>query len=314
MAKSIYLGVAGTAHKVKKMYTSIDGKARKVKKGYIGVNGVARQFYSAGYGDAPEGTYALNADADAMIYSIDPNTMINLGTVASGLAPIVGRGTRAQTVMMAAGGCAGEYVLSALETVDVDDSLVKKWRTGIVNPKTGVVSAIFETQAGLPIRGCISDYIITAGSPAYGVERYNVIFRDPQTFAQLRTADLTFDNAGISANMGGAPVGGNDKVLYLVHPKKRTSSLQDYYLEKYDVNTLARQASVNLDRYLQYSAVGTPDIAVNGSLYVYFRQTCPNDYIRVTTMQRDPNTLALISELTGIGQWWSSLVDVHSVK
>ena len=81
MAKSIYLGVAGTAHKVKKMYTSIDGKARKVKKGYIGVNGVARQFYSAGYGDAPEGTYALNADADAMIYSIDPNTMINLGTV-----------------------------------------------------------------------------------------------------------------------------------------------------------------------------------------------------------------------------------------
>lgn len=46
MAKSTYLGVAGTAHKVKKMYVGIAGKARKVKKGYIGVNGVARQFYA----------------------------------------------------------------------------------------------------------------------------------------------------------------------------------------------------------------------------------------------------------------------------
>ena len=46
MAKSTYLGISGTAHKVKRIYTGIDGKARKVKKGYIGVNGVARQFYS----------------------------------------------------------------------------------------------------------------------------------------------------------------------------------------------------------------------------------------------------------------------------
>ena len=45
MAKGIYIGESGLAHKVKSMYIGVDGKARKVKKAYIGVNGVARLFY-----------------------------------------------------------------------------------------------------------------------------------------------------------------------------------------------------------------------------------------------------------------------------
>ena len=46
MAKGMYIGQGGIAHKVKKMYVSPDGMARKVKKGYVGVGGVARPFFS----------------------------------------------------------------------------------------------------------------------------------------------------------------------------------------------------------------------------------------------------------------------------
>lgn len=48
MAKKVYIGVGGTARKVKKMYFGVDGKARKVKKAYIGVGGKARPFWTGG--------------------------------------------------------------------------------------------------------------------------------------------------------------------------------------------------------------------------------------------------------------------------
>lgn len=48
MSKAAYMGVGGTARKVKKMYIGVNGVARKVKKAYIGVGGVARLFYSSG--------------------------------------------------------------------------------------------------------------------------------------------------------------------------------------------------------------------------------------------------------------------------
>ena len=47
MSKGMYVGVNGTAHKIKKAYVGVDGVARKVKKGYIGINGVARLVYSS---------------------------------------------------------------------------------------------------------------------------------------------------------------------------------------------------------------------------------------------------------------------------
>ena len=46
MAKQSYIGIDGTARKVKNMYIGIDNVARKIKKAYIGINGVARLFYS----------------------------------------------------------------------------------------------------------------------------------------------------------------------------------------------------------------------------------------------------------------------------
>ena len=41
-----YIGIGGTARKVKGIYIGVDGVARRVKKAYIGVDGVARLCYS----------------------------------------------------------------------------------------------------------------------------------------------------------------------------------------------------------------------------------------------------------------------------
>lgn len=47
MAKGMYIGIGGTAKKIKKAYVGIDGVARKIKKAYIGIGGVARPFFSS---------------------------------------------------------------------------------------------------------------------------------------------------------------------------------------------------------------------------------------------------------------------------
>jgi hypothetical protein len=39
----VYIGVSGTARKIKTEYIGVSGVARKIKRAYIGVNGVARQ-------------------------------------------------------------------------------------------------------------------------------------------------------------------------------------------------------------------------------------------------------------------------------
>lgn len=46
MPKAGYIGVDGTARKIKKGYFGVDGAARKIRKGYIGVGGVARPCWS----------------------------------------------------------------------------------------------------------------------------------------------------------------------------------------------------------------------------------------------------------------------------
>lgn len=55
MGGKLYVGVSGTATKVKKLYVGVNGIARKVKKLYVGVNGIARKVFSSGisyYGTA----------------------------------------------------------------------------------------------------------------------------------------------------------------------------------------------------------------------------------------------------------------------
>lgn len=47
MAKGIYLGIAGTARKVKKLFAGVNGTARKVKKVYVGVGGAARLVWTS---------------------------------------------------------------------------------------------------------------------------------------------------------------------------------------------------------------------------------------------------------------------------
>ena len=47
MSKGLYVGVDGTARKVKTVYVGVDGVARKVKAAYVGVDGVAKKFFPA---------------------------------------------------------------------------------------------------------------------------------------------------------------------------------------------------------------------------------------------------------------------------
>lgn len=77
MAKTIYIGVANKARKVKRLYIGINGKARKVKKGYIGIGGKAKLFYRSGYGNCPDGLFAISAflaDNDSNIQHLDVST------------------------------------------------------------------------------------------------------------------------------------------------------------------------------------------------------------------------------------------------
>ena len=45
MGKNAYMGIGGSARKIKQVYIGVDGVARAVKKGYIGIDGIARAFY-----------------------------------------------------------------------------------------------------------------------------------------------------------------------------------------------------------------------------------------------------------------------------
>lgn len=45
MGKNVYMGIGGSARKIKQVYIGVDGVARAVKKGYIGIDGIARAFY-----------------------------------------------------------------------------------------------------------------------------------------------------------------------------------------------------------------------------------------------------------------------------
>jgi len=74
---SVYVGIAGKAHSIKKLYVGVGNAARKVKKAYIGVGGVARLFYRAGYGNCPGGLYAVSntlGSVDTNIQYIDTET------------------------------------------------------------------------------------------------------------------------------------------------------------------------------------------------------------------------------------------------
>ena len=50
MAKGGYIGVNGTAKKIKKGYVGVGGTAKTIKKGYMGIGGVARPIWAGGVG------------------------------------------------------------------------------------------------------------------------------------------------------------------------------------------------------------------------------------------------------------------------
>ena len=83
MSKAAYMGVGGTARKVKKMYIGVNGVARKVKKAYIGVGGVAKLFYSSGL-DFSNVTFSKRVDYTSK------TTVYTTGVNANGVIVLAG--------------------------------------------------------------------------------------------------------------------------------------------------------------------------------------------------------------------------------
>lgn len=53
-----YIGIGGTAKKIKNIYIGVGGVAKKVKKAYIGVGGVAKLWYTS---ESVIGTWVFNS-------------------------------------------------------------------------------------------------------------------------------------------------------------------------------------------------------------------------------------------------------------
>lgn len=75
MANGAYIGVDGTARKIRSLYVGVSGVARKIKKAYIGVGGVARLIFKSGsgtpgfYGATPTVAYTAHSVAASSVGS-----------------------------------------------------------------------------------------------------------------------------------------------------------------------------------------------------------------------------------------------------
>lgn len=82
----IYIGINGTAHKIKNIYIGVNGVARKVIKAYIGVNGTTRLFYSNlyTYSTNIQGSYADRVTFTDYFVGINSNGNIEISATAVG--------------------------------------------------------------------------------------------------------------------------------------------------------------------------------------------------------------------------------------
>lgn len=111
MSKAAYMGVGGTARKVKKMYIGVNGVARKVKKAYIGVGGVARLFYSSGL-DFSNVTFSKQIDYTSK------STVYTTGVNANGVIVLAGY----HNSSYAAGGISDGYFYLGAEVIRSTDN------------------------------------------------------------------------------------------------------------------------------------------------------------------------------------------------
>lgn len=81
MAKGAYIGIGGTAKKIKKIYIGVGGVAKKVKKAYIGVGGKAKLWFQSDI------TLGRTLAASGITSGKSPTTTANTrGTVFNGYA------------------------------------------------------------------------------------------------------------------------------------------------------------------------------------------------------------------------------------
>ena len=83
MTQELYVGVDGTARRVKAMYVGVDGIARKVTNAYIGIDGLARQFFGKPASElTPEEEEVLIAYVERTISTYSDNKLNYIGVYA----------------------------------------------------------------------------------------------------------------------------------------------------------------------------------------------------------------------------------------
>lgn len=241
MAKKVYPAIDGKARTAKKMYLGVNGVARKVKKGYLGVNGVARQFFSSGYGPTIPGAYAVPYDPQAnFIQRFDPETTTVLSSVTSALVPTnTSRGrVRYQDIPWACVGASGQLMLEVQKISQSGEDAIIKTRVGSVNGDTGALIAIFEENATrMTLAGGVSNYILTRNFGTNVTSKIDLNFRDPETYALVKTGTLTYPSA--PRNTTQPSIGGGETRIYASVNIRKTSSVNYVGFTIFDVNTLA---------------------------------------------------------------------------
>ena len=169
MSKGAYIGVGGTAQKVKKGYFGVDGVARKVKKAYLGVDGVARPCWSGGGKLAYYGTITPLSQARYGLEAIAIGSYaLALGGYSSNVVdafdPALTRSTpTVLSVARDAFGTAsvGDYALamggrgksSALNTIDAYDSALTRTTPTTLSQVRQFVSGVSVGNYALAVGG-----------------------------------------------------------------------------------------------------------------------------------------------------------------
>jgi len=96
MARGAYIGVGGTARKIKRIYVGVGGVARRVAAAYIGVGGVARLCH------------LVDNSTGAVVYStvtMQSNFTVPIGVRSIAVTAIAGGGDGSNYIKGTTGGC-----------------------------------------------------------------------------------------------------------------------------------------------------------------------------------------------------------------
>lgn len=185
-----YIGIGGTAKKIKNIYIGVGGTAKQVKKAYIGVNGVAQLWYSS-QREWVWDVYAVNSGYN--LIEGESSSGSGYGAFYAGtsytLNQSTGEFTVEQTTQIArsstgATNAVGKYVIDTYSssgtytgsTVYLITAASYSWLSGLSLTVTPYTSQYYENRGSLV--GSVTDLDVTA-YPMNGIQnRYWYVLRN----------------------------------------------------------------------------------------------------------------------------------------